>query len=146
MSVSEKTTENSEWGDQQARPGFEPGTSRLPVFSVTAMPLVGPHFTVWHVYFKATELNSFPFSGAFSNERPSQLEIKCGVSVRSISFLAMCDRVKFNERGFLKCSEMFLFHHPLNDDRKRQVFCNINVFDRHNTSWSTLSNIVIDYS
>ena len=39
--VSEKTTENSEKLGQQARPGFEPGTSRLPVLSVTAMPLAG---------------------------------------------------------------------------------------------------------
>ena len=32
--VSEKTTENSERLGRQARPGFEPGTSRLPVLSV----------------------------------------------------------------------------------------------------------------
>ena len=36
-----KTTENSEWLGRQARPGFEPGTSRLPVSSVTTLPLVG---------------------------------------------------------------------------------------------------------
>ena len=39
--VSEKTTENSERLGRQARPGFEPGTSRLPVLSVTTPPLVG---------------------------------------------------------------------------------------------------------
>ena len=39
--VSEKTTENSERLGRQARPGFEPGTFRLPVLNVTAMPLVG---------------------------------------------------------------------------------------------------------
>ena len=33
--------ENSEWLGRQARPGFEPGTSRLPVLSVTAVSLVG---------------------------------------------------------------------------------------------------------
>ena len=31
MRVSEKTTDNSERLDRQARPWFEPGTSRLPV-------------------------------------------------------------------------------------------------------------------
>ena len=36
-----KTTENSERLDRQARPGFEPGTSRLPVLSVTTPQLVG---------------------------------------------------------------------------------------------------------
>ena len=40
--ILEKITENSEWLGRQARPGFEPGTSRLPVLSVTAVPLVGP--------------------------------------------------------------------------------------------------------
>ena len=35
-----KTTENSERLGRQARPGFEPGTSRLPVLSVTTLPLV----------------------------------------------------------------------------------------------------------
>ena len=35
-----KTTENSEQLGRQARPGFEPGTSRLPVLSVTTPPLV----------------------------------------------------------------------------------------------------------
>ena len=44
MRVSEKTTENSERLGRQARPGFEPGTSRLPVLSVTAEPLVGPEY------------------------------------------------------------------------------------------------------
>ena len=39
--VSENTTENSERPGRQARPGFEPGTSCLPVLSVTAVPLVG---------------------------------------------------------------------------------------------------------
>ena len=39
--VLDKTTENSERLDRQARPGFEPGTSRLPVLSVIAVPLVG---------------------------------------------------------------------------------------------------------
>ena len=39
---SEKTTENSERIDRQARPGFEPGTCCLPVLSVTIPPLVGP--------------------------------------------------------------------------------------------------------
>ena len=38
--VSENTTENSEQLGRQARPGFEPGTSRLPVLSVTTLPLV----------------------------------------------------------------------------------------------------------
>ena len=33
MRVSEKTTGNSERLDRQARPGIEPGTSRLPVYS-----------------------------------------------------------------------------------------------------------------
>ena len=33
--------ENSERLGRQLRPGFEPGTSRLPVLSVTAVPLVG---------------------------------------------------------------------------------------------------------
>ena len=37
-----KTTEYSERIGQQARLGFEPGTSRLPVLSDTAVPLVGP--------------------------------------------------------------------------------------------------------
>ena len=41
MRVLEKITENSKQLDRQARPGFEPGTSRLPVLSVTAVPLVG---------------------------------------------------------------------------------------------------------
>ena len=41
MRVSEKTTENSERLGQQTRPGFEPGTSRLPVLSITTPPLVG---------------------------------------------------------------------------------------------------------
>ena len=40
--VSEKTTDNSDRLGRQARPGFEPGTSRLPVLSVTTVPLVGP--------------------------------------------------------------------------------------------------------
>ena len=40
--VSEKTTENSERLGRQARPGFETGTSRLPVLSVTIPPLVRP--------------------------------------------------------------------------------------------------------
>ena len=39
--VSEKTMENSERLGRQARPGFEPGTSRLPVSSVTTLPLIG---------------------------------------------------------------------------------------------------------
>ena len=39
--VSEKTTENSERLGRQARPGFVPGTSRLPVLSATTPPLVG---------------------------------------------------------------------------------------------------------
>ena len=39
--VSEKTTENSERLSRQARPEFEPGTSCLPVLSVTTPPLVG---------------------------------------------------------------------------------------------------------
>ena len=34
--------ENSERLGRQAQPGFERGTSRLPVLSVTAVPLVGP--------------------------------------------------------------------------------------------------------
>ena len=33
--------ENSEWLGRQPRPGFEPGTSRLPVLSVKTLPLVG---------------------------------------------------------------------------------------------------------
>ena len=41
MRVSEKTSENSEQLGRQARPGFEPGTSRLPVLSITTPPLVG---------------------------------------------------------------------------------------------------------
>ena len=40
--VSENTTENSEQLGRQARPGFEPGTSRLPVLGVKIPPLVGP--------------------------------------------------------------------------------------------------------
>ena len=32
--------ENSERLGRQARPGFEPGTSRLPVLSVTTVPVV----------------------------------------------------------------------------------------------------------
>ena len=32
MQVSEESTKNSERLGRQARPGFEPGTSRLPVF------------------------------------------------------------------------------------------------------------------
>ena len=40
--VSEKITENSERLGRQARPGLEPGSSRLPVSSVTTLPLVGP--------------------------------------------------------------------------------------------------------
>ena len=39
MQVSEKTTENSEWLSRQARPGFEPRTSHLPVLSGTIPPL-----------------------------------------------------------------------------------------------------------
>ena len=39
--VSEKTTETSEQLGRQARAGFKPGTSRLPVSSVTTLPLVG---------------------------------------------------------------------------------------------------------
>ena len=39
--VPKKTTENSEWLGQQARPGFEPGTPRLPILSVTTPQLVG---------------------------------------------------------------------------------------------------------
>ena len=39
--VSEKTTENSDRLGRQARPEFEPGNSRFPVLSVTAVPLVG---------------------------------------------------------------------------------------------------------
>ena len=38
--VSEKTTKNSEWLGRQARQGFEPGTTRLPVLSATTPPLV----------------------------------------------------------------------------------------------------------
>ena len=41
MRVSEKTKQNSERLGWQARPGFKPGTSRLPVLSVTTPPLVG---------------------------------------------------------------------------------------------------------
>ena len=37
--------ENSERLGRQARPGFEPGTSRLPVLSATAVTLVGPKGT-----------------------------------------------------------------------------------------------------
>ena len=40
--VSEKSTENSERLGRKARAGFEPGTSLLPVLSVTAVPVVGP--------------------------------------------------------------------------------------------------------
>ena len=36
-----KTKVNSEQLGRQARPGFEPGTSRLEVLSVTTLPLVG---------------------------------------------------------------------------------------------------------
>ena len=39
--VSERTMENSERLGRQARPGFEPGTSRLSLLSVTTPPLVG---------------------------------------------------------------------------------------------------------
>ena len=39
--VSEKTTEYSERLGRQARPKFEPATSRLPVWSATTSPLVG---------------------------------------------------------------------------------------------------------
>ena len=39
--VSEKTTENSGRLSRKAGPGFEPDASRLPVLSVTAVPLVG---------------------------------------------------------------------------------------------------------
>ena len=43
MRVSEKTTENSERPGRQARPGIEPGTSRLPVFERRiTQPLVRP--------------------------------------------------------------------------------------------------------
>ena len=42
MRVSEKTTENYEWLGRQAQPGFEPGTSRLPVLRVTTVPLASP--------------------------------------------------------------------------------------------------------
>ena len=37
-----KITENAEPLGRQARPWIEPGTSRLLVLSVTAVPLVGP--------------------------------------------------------------------------------------------------------
>ena len=43
MRLSEKTTENSEWLGRQARQEFEPGTSRLPVLSITAVLLMGPN-------------------------------------------------------------------------------------------------------
>ena len=39
--VLEKTTENTERLGRQARPGFEPGITRLPVLSATTPPLVG---------------------------------------------------------------------------------------------------------
>ena len=39
--VSEKTTKNSERIGRQARPGFEPVTSRLTVLSATTPQLVG---------------------------------------------------------------------------------------------------------
>ena len=42
MRVSENTTENSERLGQQARPEFEPGTSRLPVLRATTPLLEGP--------------------------------------------------------------------------------------------------------
>ena len=42
MRVLEKTTENSERLGRQARSGFEFGTSRFPVLSVTTAPLVEP--------------------------------------------------------------------------------------------------------
>ena len=39
--ASEKMKENSEMLGRHARPGFESGTSRLPILSVTTPPLVG---------------------------------------------------------------------------------------------------------
>ena len=45
--------ENSELG-RQARPGFEPGTSRFPVLSVTAVPLVGH----WIIVISLTDKNT----------------------------------------------------------------------------------------
>ena len=45
MRVSEKISKNSKRLGQQARPEFVPGTSRLPVLSVTILPLVGPVHT-----------------------------------------------------------------------------------------------------
>ena len=53
MRVSEKNTENSERLSRQARPGFEPGTSRLPVLSVTTLPLVGPFDQVTQFCFRS---------------------------------------------------------------------------------------------
>ena len=41
MQVLEKTTGNSEGLGRQTQPGFNPGTSRLPVLSVITLPLVG---------------------------------------------------------------------------------------------------------
>ena len=49
--VSKKTTENSECLGPQARPGTEPGTSRLPVLKRrTAQPLVGPRTESFNIY------------------------------------------------------------------------------------------------
>ena len=50
MQVSEKTMENSKWLGQEEQPGFEPGTSRLPVLSATTLPMVG-HLTegAWRI-------------------------------------------------------------------------------------------------
>ena len=44
--VSEKSTENSKRLGRQARPRLESGTSRFPVLSVTALPLMG-HSVFW---------------------------------------------------------------------------------------------------
>ena len=40
--VSERTMENSERLSRQSRPGFDPGTSHLPVLISTILPLVRP--------------------------------------------------------------------------------------------------------
>ena len=52
--VLEKTTENTERLGRQARPGFEPSTSHLPVLSATTPLLVGlrcGYITMRHLHF-----------------------------------------------------------------------------------------------
>ena len=66
-SVSEKTTENSERLGRQARPGVEPGTSRLPIFErKTAQLLVGPRtYSLTSMLYPGIEPETFGAAAGF---------------------------------------------------------------------------------